>query len=161
MKKVLFYVDSDLVVRDEKAAHRVYFHKVGTLNPIRGSKGEMVLLKDQILQEELESWKDRASKTKNLRESDEYKKLRYQLFDENKTENGGVIICQYCGRECNRKHEDPAQATIDHILDLKYGGDGLARDNLIVCCRECNRAKRYFKGSVEEYKKIRTNKIKK
>ncbi len=161
MVKLKFYVDTDLVPRDENTAHRVYFHRVFTNTPMRGSAGEMVLLKAQLLEEETAASLARASKTKNVRESEEYRSLRSQMFKENQVKNGGKIICGYCGRVCNRTHMDAHQATIDHIVPLSENGAELDRENLLVCCRTCNRAKRYFEGSVEEYKKIRTEKRKK
>lgn len=157
-KVVLFDFDSERVIKDLSRTYRLFVQKVLVDVPARGSLADLVLLKDQLAEEERQSWDGRAQATKNFRDSEEYKKLRYTMFDENKRKNGGKILCAYCGRECNRIHEDANQATIDHIVPLSEGGQGLDRKNLIVCCRRCNRAKRYFKGSVSEYKKIRTEK---
>lgn len=159
MIKVKFYVDTDTLPKNEQTAHRVYFHKVLMVDPpYRGSAAEMVLLKAQLLAEETKAMEARASKTKGVRESDEYRQVRSQMFSENQKKNGGKIVCGYCGRTCNRTHMDPHQATVDHIVPLSENGASIDRDNLLVCCRTCNRAKRYFTGSVEEYRKIRTQK---
>ncbi len=155
-KEVLFDFDTNRVQKDLNRTYRLWVQRVFSAFPTRGSMAEMVLLQDQLAEEERASWANRAQKTKDFRQSDEWRKLRFQLFAENQKKNEGKILCEYCGRVCNRKFEDAAQATVDHIVPLSEGGDGFDRSNLIVCCRRCNRAKRYFQGSVEEYTKIRT-----
>lgn len=158
VKSILFDGDSFRVLKDLGRTYRLWVHKVFSSFPLRGSWAEMILLQEELSKVERDSWADRAKQTKDFRSSDEYKALRYQMFDENKKANGGEILCSYCGRKCNRVHEDPNQATIDHVIPLSSGGAGLDPNNLIVCCRRCNRAKRYFDGDIEDYKKIRTAK---
>ena len=44
-------------------------------------------------------------------------------------------ICHYCGKQF-----PPSELTLDHIVPVARGGRS-TRGNLVVCCRECNRAK--------------------
>lgn len=44
-------------------------------------------------------------------------------------------VCQYCGKKCMGK-----DLTLDHILPESRGGP-FAWDNLVTCCRDCNRKK--------------------
>jgi 5-methylcytosine-specific restriction endonuclease McrA len=40
--------------------------------------------------------------------------------------------CAYCGQDAN---------TVDHIVSLKSGGDPIALDNMVACCKRCNSRK--------------------
>lgn len=40
--------------------------------------------------------------------------------------------CAYCGQDAT---------TVDHIVSLKSGGDPIALDNMIACCKRCNSRK--------------------
>lgn len=151
MITVKFNRDDEKIAKDLGTSHRIYIHKVLVEEPAQGSMGNMVLLKNQLLNEELESIDARSNKAKDLRSSEEFKKLRFQLFDENKAQNNGFIICSYCKRVCNREHMHPNQATIDHVIPLSEGGDPMSRDNLVVACRKCNRGKRSH--NAEDFKK--------
>ena len=44
-------------------------------------------------------------------------------------------ICHYCGKKF-----PASELTLDHIVPVARGGRS-TRGNLVVCCRECNRAK--------------------
>ena len=44
-------------------------------------------------------------------------------------------ICRYCGKKF-----PASELTLDHIVPIVRGGRS-TRGNLVVCCRECNRAK--------------------
>lgn len=147
--RVKFYVIDDTIAKDVNTTHRVYEHVV-LYNPQETtSEASKVMLKDYLAKEENKANMNRAQATKNVRESEDFKKLRYELFDENKNQNGGKIICSYCHRECNRTHMHPHQATVDHLIPLSEGGDPFSRDNLVIACRKCNRAKR--SQSVEKF----------
>jgi 5-methylcytosine-specific restriction endonuclease McrA len=40
--------------------------------------------------------------------------------------------CAYCGQDAT---------TVDHIVSLKSGGDPIALDNMVACCKRCNSSK--------------------
>ena len=40
--------------------------------------------------------------------------------------------CAYCGQDAT---------TVDHVVSLKSGGDPIALDNMIACCKRCNSRK--------------------
>jgi 5-methylcytosine-specific restriction endonuclease McrA len=40
--------------------------------------------------------------------------------------------CAYCGQDAT---------TVDHIVSLKAGGDPIALDNMVACCKRCNSSK--------------------
>ena len=40
--------------------------------------------------------------------------------------------CAYCGQDAT---------TVDHIVPLKGGGDPIALDNMVACCKRCNSSK--------------------
>lgn len=48
--------------------------------------------------------------------------------------------CAHCGDQVNLIHDDPKQATIDHIVPLSRGGLDNIR-NMQLLCNECNQAK--------------------
>ena len=41
-------------------------------------------------------------------------------------------VCYYCGQDAT---------TVDHIVSLKGGGDPIALDNMVACCKRCNSSK--------------------
>jgi len=41
-------------------------------------------------------------------------------------------VCTYCGQDA---------LTVDHIVPIKNGGDPIALDNMVACCKRCNSAK--------------------
>ena len=41
-------------------------------------------------------------------------------------------VCAYCGQDAT---------TVDHIVSLKAGGDPIALDNMVACCKRCNSSK--------------------
>ena len=47
-------------------------------------------------------------------------------------------ICHYCGG-----HFPPDELTMDHIVPVVRGGRS-TRGNVVVCCKECNNAKKYL-----------------
>ncbi len=47
-------------------------------------------------------------------------------------------ICHYCGKKFPEN-----ELTLDHIVPVARGGRS-TRGNLVVCCRACNQAKKYF-----------------
>jgi 5-methylcytosine-specific restriction endonuclease McrA len=40
--------------------------------------------------------------------------------------------CVYCGQDAT---------TVDHIVALKNGGDPIALENMVACCKRCNSSK--------------------
>ncbi len=48
--------------------------------------------------------------------------------------------CVLCGEQVNLVHDDPRQATRDHIIPLSKGGRDTF-DNLQLACSQCNQAK--------------------
>ncbi len=47
-------------------------------------------------------------------------------------------ICHYCGKKF-----PPEELTLDHIVPVSRGGKS-TRGNLVVCCLDCNQAKKYL-----------------
>ena len=47
-------------------------------------------------------------------------------------------ICRYCGRKF-----PPEELTMDHVVPVVRGGKS-SRGNVVVCCKECNNAKKYL-----------------
>jgi 5-methylcytosine-specific restriction endonuclease McrA len=41
-------------------------------------------------------------------------------------------VCVYCGQDAD---------TVDHIVPLKAGGDPIALENMVACCKRCNSRK--------------------
>lgn len=55
----------------------------------------------------------------------------------------GGLTCAICGRK-GLKHTNygsPQQATLDHIVDIKYGGPWRDPSNFQVACKCCNEGK--------------------
>lgn len=74
---------------------------------------------------------------------------RQKVYDANSAKNGGVLKCDYCGREVTRRASIidgvrqrglPDDAQIDHVEPRWNGGCGAAH-NGCVACRACNRDK--------------------
>jgi len=47
-------------------------------------------------------------------------------------------VCYYC-----HKKFPPEELTLDHIVPVARGGKS-TKGNLVVCCKECNNAKKYL-----------------
>jgi len=41
-------------------------------------------------------------------------------------------VCVYCGQDAT---------TVDHIVPIKGGGDPIALENMVACCKRCNSSK--------------------
>ena len=71
---------------------------------------------------------------------------RQKAYDANLEANGGVLTCEYCGRQVVRRSSDrgvpgrPDDAQIEHIEPKADGGHGGAH-NGAVACRRRNRDK--------------------
>ncbi|MCP3805475.1 polymorphic toxin-type HINT domain-containing protein [Allokutzneria sp. A3M-2-11 16] len=71
---------------------------------------------------------------------------REKVYEANRAKNGGVLKCEYCGREVVRRPSTPGvpgrpdDAQIDHIEPKSRGGHG-GDHNGAVACRNCNRSK--------------------
>ncbi|MEW2045993.1 polymorphic toxin-type HINT domain-containing protein [Streptomyces sp. NPDC005476] len=75
---------------------------------------------------------------------------RQKVYDENLEKNDGVLKCDYCGQEVERRASrgadgkaikgKPDDAQIDHEIPKAQGGCG-APHNGCVACRRCNRDK--------------------
>ncbi len=57
-------------------------------------------------------------------------------------------ICHYCGKKF-----PPEELTMDHIVPVVRGGKS-TRGNVVVCCKECNNAKKYLTPAEIELKKL-------
>jgi len=64
--------------------------------------------------------------TQDPRVSNKYKKQRVIVL----ARDG--YICVYCGQDAN---------TVDHIVPIKSGGDPIALENMVACCKRCNSSK--------------------
>jgi 5-methylcytosine-specific restriction endonuclease McrA len=62
----------------------------------------------------------------------------------------GAYFCGYCGSIVSKK-----KMTVDHIIPKSKGGTNEI-DNLMPCCRECNRDKAVM--SLSEFRELRGNK---
>lgn len=49
-------------------------------------------------------------------------------------------LCYYCHEAVNLVHDDPKQATIDHVRPLSKGGMTVL-ENLVLACSTCNKEK--------------------
>ena len=67
------------------------------------------------------------------REKDKARKLRKSRWWQQKLASG---LCYYCTRLFK-----PKELTMDHIVPLARGGRS-TKDNLVVCCKECNNKKK-------------------
>jgi hypothetical protein len=71
---------------------------------------------------------------------------RQKVYDANLEKNGGLLKCEYCGRQVERRSSErgvpgrPDDAQIDHKEPRALGGHGGAH-NEAVACRACNRSK--------------------
>ncbi|WP_422750178.1 RHS repeat-associated core domain-containing protein [Micromonospora sp. WMMD1219] len=71
---------------------------------------------------------------------------REKVYEANLKANGGVLKCEYCGRDVVRRPSQsgvpgrPDDAQIDHVEPRAAGGHGGAH-NGAVSCRRCNRDK--------------------
>ncbi|MFI1886661.1 polymorphic toxin-type HINT domain-containing protein [Streptomyces jumonjinensis] len=71
---------------------------------------------------------------------------RQKVYDANEAKNGGILKCDYCGRDVVRRPSirgvpgRPDDAQIDHIVPRASGGHG-GSHNGAVACRRCNRDK--------------------
>lgn len=67
------------------------------------------------------------------REKDKARKLRKSRWWQQKLTSG---LCYYCTRLFK-----PKELTMDHIVPLARGGRS-TKDNLVVCCKDCNNKKK-------------------
>ncbi len=67
------------------------------------------------------------------REKDKARKLRKSRWWQQQLAIG---VCYYCTRLFK-----PKELTMDHIVPLARGGRS-TKDNLVVCCKECNNKKK-------------------
>lgn len=60
--------------------------------------------------------------------------------------------CFYCGcamrfgsiiKKNGWKYDPPNMATLEHLIDVKYGGSN-AMDNLVLACKACNNGRNYM-----------------
>ena len=51
--------------------------------------------------------------------------------------------CQFCGKDLLADEQSLRQATVDHFIPTKLGGNGNNK-NLVACCFLCNQAKGSF-----------------
>lgn len=58
------------------------------------------------------------------------------------------FTCEYCGKKMQFTQPPPARdvASLDHVLPLACGGTS-RRDNLTICCTECNIVKSTLDGA--------------
>jgi 5-methylcytosine-specific restriction endonuclease McrA len=61
-------------------------------------------------------------------------------------------ICYYCGQKF-----EPGELTMDHIVPLARGGRS-TRNNVVVCCKECNNKKKYMTPAEIALQKINRGK---
>jgi 5-methylcytosine-specific restriction endonuclease McrA len=69
------------------------------------------------------------------KEKEKAKKLKKTAWWRKKTAKGN---CYYCKRTFK-----PNELTMDHIIPLSRGGMS-TKENLVPCCKECNRKKKYL-----------------
>ncbi|MGA1867598.1 MAG: HNH endonuclease [bacterium] len=69
------------------------------------------------------------------REKIKAQKLRKTKWWKNKISSG---VCYYC-----KKKFTPYSLTMDHKVPLSRGGKSI-KGNIVPCCRECNREKKYY-----------------
>lgn len=84
----------------------------------------------------MEDWLDIRRDEKHIaREREKARELRRLSWWKNELAKG---ICHYCGG-----HFPPDELTMDHIVPVVRGGRS-TRGNVVVCCKECNNAKKYL-----------------
>lgn len=84
----------------------------------------------------MEDWLDIRRDEKHIaREREKARELRRSSWWKNELAKG---ICHYCGG-----HFPPDELTMDHIVPVVRGGRS-TRGNVVVCCKECNNAKKYL-----------------
>ena len=84
----------------------------------------------------MEDWLDIRRDEKHIaREREKARGLRRSSWWKNELAKG---ICHYCGG-----HFPPDELTMDHIVPVVRGGRS-TRGNVVVCCKECNNAKKYL-----------------
>ncbi len=68
-------------------------------------------------------------------EKQKARELRHTRWWKEKLQKG---ICEYCGGKF-----PPEELTMDHIVPVIRGGKS-AKNNIAVCCKECNNRKKYL-----------------
>ena len=55
----------------------------------------------------------------------------------------GILECHYCEEtiDMENKPPNPRALTIDHVVPLSKGGGLKDKDNVVVCCWQCNAQK--------------------
>ena len=83
-----------------------------------------------------DDWIDIKKDPKHVaRERARAKELRKSVWWKQQLAKGG---CHYCGASF-----PAAELTMDHILPVVRGGKS-TKSNCVVCCKECNTAKKYL-----------------
>ena len=75
-----------------------------------------------------------VSETEIKNEKQKARKLRHTRWWKEKLHSG---LCEYCGNKFS-----PKELTMDHIVPLIRGGKSV-KNNIAVCCKECNNKKKY------------------
>ena len=84
----------------------------------------------------MEDWLDIRRDEKHIaRKREKARELRKSAWWRSLLDKG---ICHYCGG-----HFPPDELTMDHIVPVVRGGRS-TRGNVVVCCKECNNAKKYL-----------------
>ena len=82
------------------------------------------------------------------REKRKARMLRRSRWWKNEISKG---ICHYCGRKF------PAEElTMDHIVPLSRGGTS-SKNNVVVCCKDCNNKKKYLTPAEIALQKLNRN----
>jgi len=76
-----------------------------------------------------------ASDSELKKEKQKARLLRRTRWWKEKVHKG---LCEYCGNKF-----PPEELTMDHIVPLIRGGKSV-RNNITVCCKECNNSKKYL-----------------
>jgi 5-methylcytosine-specific restriction endonuclease McrA len=154
-KKSLEPPKPELIVISKKSnsGSTIQNHFVYTAaNPSIKSLAASVLLKNDLMFQDVDYLEDELHKWLEFRERYLYKQLILKKG----------LICTYCGKphleiggrtpkDIIANNKNPNLATIDHITALANGGSKYDEDNLCVSCKKCNRNK--GTTPVEEFKR--------
>lgn len=94
----------------------------------RFSKGGHKIKPKQLIESAL-------SRYYNIKMSEyEYSKWRKLIFEEIYYRDGGM--CLWCHQYISKE-----DATLDHLIPIGRGGKKLAKENITICCQQCNNDK--------------------